>query len=161
MAQGLLRRRLDELGVGRRVRIDSAGISAGMQGNPPDPRAQAQLLSLGIDIRRLRARAVKPRDFRQFDYILGMEKQHMEWLQQHARDDSRARLALLMEFSELPDQLEVSDPYHGDSAGFAQVLALLQRGVAGFSAGVLEPELRARGLLSNQEPNRRSDEPER
>jgi protein-tyrosine phosphatase len=147
MAQGLLTRRAAEMGVGRRVRIDSAGISAGMRGKAPDPRAQAQLLKLGIKIRHCRARTVVSRDFGRFDYILGMDGTHMEWLQQRAGEQDRARLALLMDFSTLADQFEVPDPYFENEAGFARVLALLQSGVDGFVASVLEPELQARGVL--------------
>ncbi len=41
MAQVLLAQRVGELGVGRRVRVDSAGIRVGMPGQRPDPRASA------------------------------------------------------------------------------------------------------------------------
>lgn len=148
MAQGLLMQRMGELGVGSRVRVDSAGIKVSRRGQPPDPRAQVQCLNYGINIRRLRTRAVKPQDFARFDYILGMSSAHMEWLREHAEGDMRARLALLMEFAANCDEREVPDPYFEKAAGFARVLALLQSGVDGFVAEVLEPELRSRGLIS-------------
>ncbi|MDJ0879836.1 MAG: low molecular weight protein-tyrosine-phosphatase [Halieaceae bacterium] len=147
MAQGLLAQRTAELGVGRHVHIDSAGVRVGMPGQRPDPRALVQLMNLDIKLKRCRSRAVESRDFSRFDYIIGMNTRHVAWLREHAGENSRARLASIMEFAANPDDIEVPDPYYGNVADFARALALLQRGIDGFVADVLEPELQSQGFL--------------
>ncbi len=147
MAEGLLKQRTAELGVGKRVLVDSAGIRVGRPGQRPDPRAQVQLLKLGINIRRCRARAVEPRDFQRFDYILGMSGTHMAWLSEQAGEKAHARLSPILGFASPEDAIDVPDPYYGKEAEFAQVLTLLQGAVDGFVEAVLKPELQARELL--------------
>lgn len=147
MAQGLLAQRMAELGVGRHVHVDSAGVRVGMPGQRPDPRALVQLMNLDIRLTRCRSRAVEARDFGRFDYILGMNMQHVAWLREHATENPRAQFASIMEFAADADANEVPDPYYGNVADFERVLVLLQSGIDGFVADVLEPELATRGLL--------------
>lgn len=147
MAQGLLVQRAKELGVARRVRIESAGTHVGKPGQRADPRAQALLKNHGINLSRCRARAVERRDFDRFDYILGMSHGHLDWLREQAGGEVHARLGLIMEFASDRAEIEVPDPYLEKAAAFAQVLALLQCGVDGFVADVLKPALRARGIV--------------
>jgi protein-tyrosine phosphatase len=147
MAQGLLMQRMAELGIGRRVHVDSAGINVGMPGQRPDPRAEAQLKKRGVKLPRCRSRALEHRDFDRFDYILGMDHGHMEWLREQASAGAGAQIAAILEFATLCDEIDVPDPYFEKTASFARVLDLLQSGVDGFVADVLEPELRARGVI--------------
>jgi len=102
---------------------------------------------LDIDIRRYRAREIQPKDFVRFDYILGMERRHIEWLQDNAGEQSHAKFAPIMAFSGVSEPAEVPDPYHDTVSAFTNVAEMLERGIAGFVTQVLEPELKARGLL--------------
>jgi protein-tyrosine-phosphatase len=50
----------------------------------------------GYDLSRLRARRVVGEDFVRFHRILAMDEGHLEWLQDAAPPDARARVGLLM-----------------------------------------------------------------
>ncbi len=98
-----------------------------------------------------RSRQVQARDFERFDYILAMDEDHLAWLREEVGESSPAQVASIMQYAVGSQHAEVPDPYYGKEAGFVEVLELLQAGIDGFTAGVLEPELRARGLLADGE----------
>ena len=144
MAHGLLRELCARRGLGGRVGIDSAGTSVMSKGQRPDARAQSALAAHGIDISRLKARPVEPRDFERFDYILAMDLSHMESLVKLCGPNPRARLVLMMEFARRHKENEVPDPYFGNDAVFRRVLSLLEDAVGGFANNQLEGELARR-----------------
>jgi protein-tyrosine phosphatase len=122
-AEEVLRAKLHRAGLGQRVAVDSAGTQGIHAKEPPDPRAQAHARRRGYDLSKLRARKVSPDDFGRFHRIYAMDHGHLQWLQDKAPPDARARLALLMSHSP-PGQGgdEVPDPYYGSDRDFERVL---------------------------------------
>ncbi len=57
-AEGVMRQRLQEHGLDRRVEVDSAGLESYHVGDAPDRRAQAAARRRGYDLSGLRARQV-------------------------------------------------------------------------------------------------------
>ncbi len=74
MAQGAFERHLSEAGLESLVRIDSAGTHAYHVGSAPDERAIEASLRRNIDIGDQRARRVEFQDFRDFDYVIAMDR---------------------------------------------------------------------------------------
>ena len=70
MAEGVLRLRLEEAGLGGRVRVDSAATGSSHLDCPPDERAIATAARNGVDIAAQRARRLVAEDFDEFDIIL-------------------------------------------------------------------------------------------
>ena len=70
MAEGALRARLEATGLGERARVDSAGASRALAGQPPDERAIACAARRGVAIRRSAHAALSVDDFDAFDFIL-------------------------------------------------------------------------------------------
>ena len=116
LAEGVMREAAELRGI--EVRIDSAGTGDWHVGSEPDRRAQAVAARHGINISRLRARQVRPDDFRSFDHIVAMDNENLAGLRAVAPPDARARLSLLMDHVPGREGQPVADPYFGDAAGF-------------------------------------------
>lgn len=126
-AEGVLRAKLERAGLADRVHVDSAGTHGFHIKEPPDPRAQRHARDRGYDLSKLRARRVQGEDFVRFQRILAMDEGHLDWLQDHAPPDSRARVGLLMAHAVTQTQRrEVPDPYYGSDADFRLVLDLVE-----------------------------------
>jgi protein-tyrosine phosphatase len=143
-AEGVLRAKVAQAGLGRQVVIDSAGTHNYHPGSPPDERSQAHALRRGIDLSPLRARQVRGDDFADFDLILAMDWDNLALLQVDCPPPHMHKLKLLMEFAHfmqgaaqsMPQtggqgvsqglSAVVPDPYHGSVAGFEEVLDLVE-----------------------------------
>lgn len=122
--------------------VDSAGTGNWHAGEPPDPRAQATARRHGVDISGLKARQVKPADFRRFTHIVALDHDNLETLRRLAprseNGDATAELSLLLDHVPGREGQAVADPYFGDDDGFevtwaevtaaARTLALSLRG---------------------------------
>ncbi|MGI9237490.1 MAG: low molecular weight protein-tyrosine-phosphatase [Woeseiaceae bacterium] len=132
-AEGVFRHIVEEAGLGERIHIDSAGTHAYHVGNPPDRRATAAAERRGISLGDLRARRVCDDDFERFDYIIAMDLDNLDHLNDQSSPEYHSKLRLFLEFS--PGQVrEVPDPYYGGAAGFERVLDLVEEA----SRGLLE-----------------------
>lgn len=118
-AEGVLRHKLQQLGMDHLVEVDSAGTGYWHIGNAPDPRSQHHAALRGYDLSRLRARQVKEADFNAFDYILAMDEDNLGDLLRLRPAASRAEVRLFAE-------REVPDPYTGGPEGFEQVLDMVE-----------------------------------
>jgi protein-tyrosine phosphatase len=131
MAEGVLRKRLEERQLPLPVEIDSAGTHGYHPDAPPDPRAQAAALRRGVDISRLRARRVTPEDFERFDLVLAMDDENHAALLELAAEEHHPKVRLLLEFASDAGRRSVPDPYYGGMLGFERVLDLVEEAMSG------------------------------
>jgi len=117
---------VEQTGLGKHVEIDAAGTHAYQVGNPPDPRAQTAAMRRGIDLSHQRARRVQAADFKRFDYILAMDTDNLRSLQASCPPQHAHKLSLFLEYAAELHVRDVPDPYYGGSAGFEQVLDLVE-----------------------------------
>lgn len=105
--------------AGLDVEVDSAGTANYHVGEQPDPRSIAEAKRHGIDISGYRGRQLAPRDFRHFDWIIGMDRSNMTNIARVDPGDGKAEVAMLLDL--VPDMAgqEVGDPYYGGQEGFA------------------------------------------
>ncbi|MGI9235350.1 MAG: low molecular weight protein-tyrosine-phosphatase [Woeseiaceae bacterium] len=132
-AEGVFRHIVEEAGLDERIHIDSAGTHAYHVGNPPDHRSSAAAERRGISLGDLRARRVHDDDFERFDYIIAMDLDNLDHLNDQAPPEHHSKLRLFLEFSS-GQVREVPDPYYGGAAGFERVLDLVEEA----SRGLLE-----------------------
>jgi protein-tyrosine phosphatase len=127
-AEGVLRHKLAQAGLGAAIRVGSAGTQGYHTAEPPDPRAVRAAAARGYDLSRLRARPLRPEDFAAFDVLLAMDKGHLEWMHKRRPPHAQAsQLGLLMPLGRRhPGVIEVPDPYYGSPAGFEHVLDLVE-----------------------------------
>jgi protein-tyrosine phosphatase len=137
-AEGVFRRLAAERAPGMEIEVDSAGTHDYHVGDPPDPRSIAAAARRGVDLRRLRARAVCDEDFERFDLIIAMDRQNREALLDRSPAPFRERIRLFMEFAGDPEIADVPDPYYGGAPGFERVLDLAEEAAAGLLDELLE-----------------------
>lgn len=136
-AEAALRYKLQQVGLGERVRVDSAGTHGYHVGSAPDSRAQAHARARGLDLSARRARKVVPEDFGRFDLLLAMDDDNVAELLRLAPPGYDNRVKLLMGFARTwRDVREVPDPYYGTDTGFERVLDLVSDACDGLT-GVL------------------------
>lgn len=131
MAEGVFRSLIEKHSLVAQIGTDSAGTYAYHTGEPPDSRAQAVAARRGYSLEHLRARKVRPSDFRQFDLILAMDYQNRESLLAHCTQTHRHKVHLLLEFARHAECEEVPDPYYGGLDGFEAVLDMVEDACAG------------------------------
>jgi protein-tyrosine phosphatase len=116
------------------LRIDSAGTADYHVGEPPDRRTVAAAKRRGYDLSSLRARLVRADDFRQFDYVLAMDRANLAELESRRLSDATATLGLFMSFASDAGYDEVPDPYYGGVEDFERVLDLCEAASRGLLA---------------------------
>src|SRR5262249_7899377 len=77
-AEGVLKKMAGAEGLA--LRVESAGTHDYHVGDPPDERAQRHARKRGYELRELRARHLRPRDFEQFDLLVALDRRHLEIL---------------------------------------------------------------------------------
>jgi protein-tyrosine phosphatase len=95
-AEGVFRSMVKQEGLADRIVIDSAGTHDHQLGQSPDPRALAAARRRGYELGKLRARLVEPEDFKRFDWILAMDRRHLEYLESMRPADYRGHLGLFL-----------------------------------------------------------------
>ncbi len=120
------------------IKVDSAGTADYNTGAAPDVRSQRAALRRGIDISDLRARQVTRDDFARFDFILAMDRQNLEALETMRPKNSRARVALFLDYAPALNVSEVPDPYYGGTEDFEKVLDLTTAASRGLLARLQE-----------------------
>ena len=105
-------------GLGREIRVDSAGTGSWHIGEPPDARATEAAMKRGYSMEHQRARQVQRDDFLHFNYILPMDFDNMAELDAMRPATFNGELRLFLEFSDKLTEFEVPDPYYGSGDGF-------------------------------------------
>lgn len=129
-AHGVFESLIAQQDLDSHILVDSAGTAAYHIGNPPDERSVVAARSRGYELSHLRARQVQPEDFYQFDYILAMDKENLRNLRKVQPQDASAQVRMFLEFGQTTVS-EVPDPYYGGTAGFEQVLDLVENASTG------------------------------
>lgn len=123
MAEGALRHRLAQAGLGERVLVDSAGTGDWHVDEPPDHRAVATAARHGVDISSLRGRQLQADDYRRFDWLLCADRDNLRNVRARAPSGASAGIALLREWAGEGAGAEIVDPYTGGQSHFDEVWA--------------------------------------
>jgi protein-tyrosine phosphatase len=124
-AHAVFAHRVASQGLAAHIRVDSAGTGDWHTGEAPDERSQLHARRRGYDLSPLRARQVTPRDFREFDFVLAMDRTNLAHLEGMRPASFAGELGLFLPYGG-SDVLEVPDPYYGGSRGFETVLDLVE-----------------------------------
>lgn len=144
-AEGVMRaiamREFPDLGI----EIDSAGTADYHVGEPPDGRTLAAAHRRGYELSALRARLVQPEDFARFDLVLAMDRANLAQLEARRPGNSRARVALFVEYAPGTAVTEVPDPYYGGNEDFERVLDLCEAGARGLLTALASEKANEKG----------------
>jgi protein-tyrosine phosphatase len=146
IAEYVLRRALEDAGLGHAVVVDSAGIGGWHVGGPADRRARQVLRAHGYDGDPHRAQQITRSWFGDDDgpdLLLAMDESHYDDLVRLAPPD--VEVAMMRTFDpaltgvEHPSrELDVPDPYYGADDGFEEVLAMIEAATPGTVARIRE-----------------------
>jgi protein-tyrosine phosphatase len=122
MAEGIFSALLARNNLHNCISVSSAGTVSYQKGSPPDNRAIAALLPLGIDITSMRARTVLDLDMHAYDWIFVMDHENYEEISSFFITHERPRIHRVMEFVDGRSGEEISDPYYGTQRDFDRVV---------------------------------------
>lgn len=126
MAEGVMRRLVEESGLEHEFVIDSAGTAGYHQGELPDSRMRAHASRRGYNLTH-RSRRVRTEDFDDFDLIIGMDDHNIADLQERAPSTAAAaKIHRMTEYNTRVVADHVPDPYYGGASGFEFVIDLLE-----------------------------------
>lgn len=121
LGEGILRDKVQKLGLEGRIEVDSAGTAGYHIGEKPDKRAIAVARRFGIDISGLRGRQIEKSDLDSFDYVLAMDRANYKDIQALGVTHHKAQLDLLLSFHPDEDVYDVPDPFYGGPEDFTKV----------------------------------------
>ena len=133
MAEGIFNAKIKGLGLEKTIQSDSAGTSDYHIGELPDERTLSCAQRHGVGIKH-RGRQVQQSDFRDFAYIIAMDSNNLENLQQ-LKLQSRfpdKEIFLMRNFAAGATGLAVPDPYYGKEEDFEEVYQILDTALDGF-----------------------------
>ncbi|NJP45331.1 low molecular weight protein-tyrosine-phosphatase [Actinacidiphila epipremni] len=120
--------RLRDAGLAGDVRVSSAGIGGWHAGEGIDERAGDVLAAHGYDVEHVAAQIGPPH--LDADLLVAMDRGHEKALRALVDDPSRVRL--LRSFDPTAGgAADVPDPYYGGTAGFEEMLAMIEAAVPG------------------------------
>lgn len=126
--EGVFQYYVDGQGYSNQIHIDSAGTIAYHEGELPDTRMREVAARRGYQLESL-ARKVTKQDIETFDLLVAMDSDNLINLESMA-GGSKQHLRLLGTFLEgyntNHEAPSVPDPYYGGSAGFEQVLDMIE-----------------------------------
>ena len=128
--EGVLRQLAEKRGLAGKVRVASAGTHDYHVGECPDPRTMKHAKKRGYDLSAQRAQQLSAAHFREYDYILAMDRGHMRIIRALAPKDAKARIGMFLEASAQWKGEDVPDPYYGGVEGFERVLDMVEEAAA-------------------------------
>jgi len=130
MAEWVLKRRMQEAGLGDLVEVDSAGTAGWHEGNDMDPRARRTLEAAGYHPEH-KARQFRSDWLGSTDLVLVMDELNLADVRRLSPGRHGERVRLLRSFDPAATSAEVPDPYYGGLQGFSDVLAMIESAADG------------------------------
>ena len=137
-AEGVFRHLVQQEGHDSWITTDSAGTHAYHIGEQPDHRSQQTALTRGIDLGDLRARKAVTKDFHEFDYVLAMDDDNYQLLENICPAGLENKLSLFLDFSDEYSESQVPDPYYGGDRGFEHVFDLVESASRGLLQDIIK-----------------------
>lgn len=114
--------------------VGSRGTGSWHVGEGADPRSVRVGAGAGYALGAHRGRQLSAGDYRDYDWLLAMDADNLDTIERRRPPDARARSGLFLDVAGVEPMGEVPDPYYAGETGFADVLALVRRGVDGLIA---------------------------
>jgi protein-tyrosine phosphatase len=128
MAEGIFQHLLEKNALTEKVSTDSAGTHSN-GGKSAHPNTLEVLTENGIAYSGI-SRRLTVEDFYQYDYILAMDKENLHSIRALQPDDTKATIALLLDYAQNLPFREVADPYV--TGRYHDTFDVLENGLQGF-----------------------------
>ncbi|MFT8391999.1 MAG: low molecular weight protein-tyrosine-phosphatase [Sporolactobacillus sp.] len=128
MAEAVMRFKLLEHGLSKSVAVDSAGTGNWHIGDPPHEGTRAELDRHNIGYENIYARQINQDDFRQFDWLIAMDRRNEADLRAMAGDHCQwqTKINRFTDFMADGSQQDIPDPYYDGS--FERVFQFIDSG---------------------------------
>lgn len=133
MAEFIMKDLVRKAGLEDMFKIDSAATSMEEIGNPVYPPAKRKLKEHGICAEGHHARRLERRDYREYDYLIGMEQFNIRNMMRILGEDPEHKVYRLLDFTDQPG--DIDDPWYTDD--FTTAYDEIYRGCCGFMKKVL------------------------
>ena len=110
MAQSVFAHMVQQQGISDRFVIDSAATSREEIGNPPHYGTAAKLREVNIPLIPHRARQVTQSDYREFDYLICMDRNNIRNLRAMVSSDPQGKVSKFLSFASL--DRDIADPWY-------------------------------------------------
>ncbi|MCQ4207750.1 low molecular weight protein-tyrosine-phosphatase [Streptomyces longispororuber] len=133
MAEHVFRARVEEAGLSGLVEVDSAGTDGWHEGDGADPRT-VHVLDEGGYTSDHTARQFRRDWFSRLDLVIALDTGHQRTLRRMAalpEDADKIRLLRSYDPAATDGDLDVPDPYYGDTAGFEECLRMVEAASGG------------------------------
>ena len=131
-AQGILEKKIKELGLQDQVHVDSCGTAPFNVGKSPDPRALKACEKHGYDINGQIARQIDDEDYLNFNYIIPMDRKNMMSITAWQPKDFSGEIKLMMQYH--PNSMgnnQIPDPYHDSPETFDPIIKTIEQACDG------------------------------
>ena len=110
MAQSVFAHMVSQEGISDSFVIDSAATSREEIGNPPHYGTAAKLREVNIPLIPHRARQVTQSDYREFDYLICMDRNNIRNLRAMVNNDPQGKICKFLSFASL--DRDIADPWY-------------------------------------------------
>lgn len=128
MAEFLLKYLTEKRNIANQFEIASAATSREEIGNPVHYGTRRILDSLGIDYSKKRARQMTIQDYRQYDYLIGMDSANIRNMQRITAGDAEHKITRLLDYTDHPR--DIADPWY--TGNFTQTYDDITEGCEAF-----------------------------
>lgn len=111
IAEAVMAEIIQQKAAGEDIVVDSAALVGYHSGSLPDERALSVLERHGIKYTN-EARVITPEDFKEFDYIFGMDLGNVAELKRKAPANAKAQILLLGDYGLKEEERIIDDPYY-------------------------------------------------
>lgn len=130
-AEGIMQYLVDEAGLSREIRLDSAGTYGGHAGEKADSRMRRAASARGYNLTS-RSRKITLDDFDDFDWIVVMDDSNYDRVHSLAPSSEAAKkIHRMVDFCRTSKADHIPDPYYEGAEGFEIVLDLLEDACSG------------------------------
>jgi protein-tyrosine phosphatase len=127
-AEGIFRKLIKDQKLDDQILTDSAGLIDHHEGEGADQRSQYHAIKRGFDLSKIISRPLILEDFREFDYLIAMDKSHLNAMNELCPDNLKPQktIKLMLDYSQKWKGQDVPDPYRKGEEGFELVLDMLE-----------------------------------
>lgn len=125
MAEFICRKLLKDAGRENEFHVESAATSTEEIGNDMHPGAKAELSKNGIPFEKRRARRITEDDYKNYDYLIGMDVENLYYMQREWNKDPDDKVKLLLSYA--GKDRDIADPWY--TGNFSETYADLVEGL--------------------------------
>ena len=110
MAQSVMSHLLSQSNLSQIISVDSAATSREEIGNPPHRGTVRKLEEMGIPVVPHRARQMTRQDYKEFDYLIGMDSNNIRNMYRITGGDPEGKVSKLLDFAGRDG--DIADPWY-------------------------------------------------